>query len=148
MNKYEKSLMRECLTLAGTDNWYDDVMPESFRVPCVYFPPAHASPGGSAFNSYEARVTIYAKVFAGTRRQAGEIAEAISAGIMEKRQRIPLLNPDGTESGETFKVEPPDTSIIDDGVAQVVLTYSLYKGYYEEEATGVHEIIINQEIKE
>lgn len=148
MNAYEASLLKECLTLGELRQWYDDEMPESFNVPCVYFPAAHAEPFDSTLNGYEARKTIYAKVFAATRRQAGEIAEKIVDGIMDRRQRIPLLNQDGTESGETFKVDTPTSSLIDDGVAQIVLTYKLHPKFYEEHSTGVHEIIITQELRE
>ena len=148
MNAYEKSLLRECLTLAGITQWYEDTMPENFYVPCIYFPAAHADPQSSTFNEYEARKTIYAKVFASTRRQAGEIAETISDGIMNLKRLIPLLNVDGSESGEVFKVDAPITSVIDDGAAQIILTYKLHTRFYEEEADGVHEIIINQELKQ
>lgn len=148
MNAYEKSLLKQCLTLAGITQWYADTMPEDFYVPCIYFPAVYADPQSSTLNEYAARKTIYAKVFASTRREAGELAEKIADGIMEKRRLIPLLEQDGTESGETFKVEPPVTSVIDDGTAQIVLTYNLRKRFYEDESTGIHEIIITQEIRD
>ena len=148
MNKYEYSLLAKCIALGNLSNWYAEEMPEDFAIPCIYFPPAVAAPGAHSLNAYEGRKVIYAKIFARTRRQAGEIAETISDGLMKGKRIVPVLKADtGKESGETFKIGEPLTNVIEDGVAQITLSYRLYQKYTEDAATKIQNLNLNEYLK-
>lgn len=129
MDQYASSLARVCLELGGMSVFYDDNVPENFAIPSLYFPSPEQTPSGSALNSYQTRYSIYAKVFAVTRKEAGELAGRIVRGIMGRQCRIPLYNEDGTDSGMSLKLEPPTSWIVDEGMAQVTLTYRITRAF-------------------
>ena len=87
MDQYASSLARICLELGGISVFYENNVPEDFVIPSLYFPSAEQVPSGSALNSYQLKHSIYAKVFALTRREAGELAGKIVEGIMDKQCR-------------------------------------------------------------
>lgn len=127
MDQYESSLARICLELSGISVFYEDNVPEDFAIPSLYFPPAEQASSGSALNSYQLKYTIYAKVFALTRREAGELAGKIVKGIMERQCRLPVFHENGTDSQMILKLDPPTSWIVDEGMAQVTLTYRLVR---------------------
>lgn len=144
MDQYLASLARACTDLGGLTNFHTDNMPSDFAVPALYFPPPESDPSGSAFNSYRTEYTIYAKVFAATRQDAMDIAEMIVQGIMLKKCRLPVYGVDGKETGDILKVQPPGARVIDEGVAQITLIYSIYRQYPKETVTMMKDIGINK----
>ena len=108
MDQYESSLARICLELGGISVFYENNVPENFAVPSLYFPPAEQASSGSALNSYQLKYSVYAKVFALTRREAGELAGKIVKGIMDRQCRLPVFREDGTRSEEhTSELQSP-----------------------------------------
>ncbi len=144
MDQYESSLARICLELGGISVFYEDNVPEDFAIPSLYFPPAEQAPSGSALNSYQLKYSIYAKVFALTRREAGELAGKIVKGIMDRQCRLPVFNEDGTDSGMIIKLDPPASWIVDEGMAQVTLTYRLVKSITSVELPATSSVGINK----
>lgn len=144
MDRYIASLARACLEMGGLETLYMDNIPSDFMVPSLYFPPTEIDPSGSAFNSYRTDYTIYAKVFAATRQDAMDKAEAITEGMMRSRCLLPVYNPDGTESGELIKVDPPAARVIDEGVAQINLAYHIVRRFKEQQVDMVQKIGINK----
>ena len=144
MDRYVASLARACLEMGGLETFYTDNIPSDFAVPSLYFPPEEIDPSGSALNSYRTDYTIYAKVFAATRQDAMDIAESIVEEMMRLRRLLPVYNPDGTESGELIKVDPPAARVIDEGVAQINLAYHIVRKYKEQQVTMVQNIGINK----
>lgn len=145
MNQYIASLANTCLSLASANlEFYAESVPENFRIPALYFPPSEVDSSESALNSFSTRRTIYAKVFASDRNGALEIAEGIQQGIMLYRCHIPLYDVDGKATGTHFKVEPPDARIIDEGMAQITLSYTLISAFPEEEIPKAKSIDINK----
>jgi len=144
MDQYFASLARACTDMGGLTNFHTDNMPSDFAVPALYFPPPETDPSGSAFNSYRTEYTIYAKVFAATRQDAMDIAESIVQGIMQKKCRLPVYSVDGKETGAILRVQPPGARVIDEGVAQITLIYSIHRGFPKESLPMMKEIGINK----
>lgn len=144
MDRYVASLAKACLSMGDLETLYTDNIPSDFKVPSLYFPPTEMDPSGSALNSYRTDYTIYAKVFAATRQDAMDIAGVIVQEIMRLRCLLPVYNPDGTESGELIKVNPPAARVIDEGVAQINLAYHIVRKYKEQQVTMVQNIGINK----
>lgn len=148
MDAYTASLANRCLVLSGIENFFTGNVPENFRIPALYFPPPEETPGNWTLNGHETTYTVFAKVFAATREAAMELADAIAQGIMAGRRFIPLLGADGTETGNLFKVDPPDARIVDEGVAQVTLAWKAVRQYREEDADMIAEIEIHKEVRD
>lgn len=144
MNQYESSLARTCLELGGISVLYETNVPEDFAVPSLYFPAVETFPSGSALNSYQTKYSIYAKVFALTKREAGELAEKIVEGIMQKNCRLPVYKEDGTDSGMCIKLEPPSSRVVDEGMAQVILSYKIIKAFTEVKHPAAKTVGINK----
>lgn len=146
MDAYLASLAKLCLTLSGIENFFTGNVPQEFRIPALYFPPPEETPEAWSMGGYAVSYAVYTKVFAATREDALSFADAISRGIMARRRLVPLLAPDGTKTGEAFKTGPPEARIIDEGVAQVLLSYRLIRPYTEEEAEKIKKIYIREEV--
>lgn len=144
MDQYIASLARACTAMSGISILYTDNVPQDFAIPSLYFPPFESDPSGSAFNSYRTGYTIYAKVFSATRSQAMALAENIVQGIMRKKCRLPVYKEDGTESGDILRVSPPVARVIDEGVAQITLTYQIRRKFTEPKSPGAAEVKINK----
>lgn len=144
MDQYASSLARVCLELGGIPVFYEDNVPENFYIPSLYFPAPELIPEASALNSYQEKYSIYAKVFALTRKEAGELACKITRGIMGRQGMIPVYNEDGTDSGMSLKVEPPASRIVDEGLAQVTLSYKIIRAYAEVKHPAAAAVGINK----
>ena len=144
MDQYASSLARICLELGGISVFYENNVPEAFVIPSLYFPSAEQVPSGSALNSYQLKHSIYAKVFALTRREAGELAGKIVEGIMDKQCRLPVFHEDGTDSGMILKLDPPTSWIVDEGIAQVTLTYRLIRAFTSVKHPAASSVGINK----
>ncbi|MCX4377589.1 MAG: hypothetical protein OSJ61_15635 [Lachnospiraceae bacterium] len=144
MNQYEASLARICLECSGISVLYEDNVPEKFVVPSLYFPAAEIFSAGSALNSYQTKYAVYAKVFAYTKREAGELAEKIVKGIIQRNCRFPVYNKDGTNSGTVIKLEAPASRIVDEGMAQVTLSYKIIRAFAKVRSPTVQSVGINK----
>lgn len=144
MDQYESSLARTCLELSGISYLYEDNVPENFMVPSLYFPVPAAFPSVSALGSFRSRYTVYANVFAVSRREAGELAEKIVQGIMRKNCLLPVFEESGADSGKALKLEPPSSKVIDEGMAQVTLSYSIIRFYTRTATAKTQGVNINK----
>lgn len=144
MDQYESSLARACLELGGISVFYEDNVPEDFEIPSLYFPPAETAPSGLGLNSYQTKYSIYAKIFALTKREACGLAEKIARGIMDKKCRLPVYREDGTDSGQLMKLELPVSWAVDEGMAQVTLTYRITRAFTEMEHPAAKAVGINK----
>ena len=145
MDRYYASLANACLEMGGITHFYSDNVPDDFAVPSLYFPPFESYPSVSALNSYQTSYTLYANVFALTRQDAMEIAEKIVQGIMQKKCRLPVLNSDGSDSGTIFKLNPPEARVVEEGVAQLTLTYSIIKEFKKKTYPKMQNFGINKD---
>ena len=131
MDQYESSIARACLEYSGISALYEDSVPEDFIIPSLYFPPAELSTSSSTLKSYQSKYSIYAKVFALTKREACGLAEKIVRGIIDKGCKLPVYNFDGTDSGAIIKLDPPTAFGVDEGMAQVTLAYKIIRSSIE-----------------
>lgn len=133
MDQYNACLARACLEYGGLDYLYTGKVPSDFKIPCLYLPPDDLGSSKSALNNYAIKHSVYAKVFAKDREAAGEIMTAIVEGIAQMRYRLPVYAQDGTKTGEILQIQPPDARVIDEGVAQITLVYTIKRRYPEPE---------------
>lgn len=144
MDQYESSIARACLELGGILYLYEDNVPENFMVPSLYFPAPSVFPSASTLGSYQSCYSIYANVFAATKREAEKLAEKIVQGIMLKKCLLPVFEENGTDSGKVIKLDPPSSRGIDEGMAQITLTYCIIRAFTQTKSAGVESMNINK----
>lgn len=127
MNQYEASIARACLEYSGIQYFYDDNVPEDFMIPSLYFPTSEIDTNAVQLNGYNTKYSIYAKVFALTKREALELAEKIVQGIISNHCMLTIFNADGTKGTGLIKLETPSARVIDEGIAQITLSYRILR---------------------
>lgn len=145
MERFRMSLAKACLSFSGISDIYYDTITDGFAMPSIYFPPADITQEKDGMNTYKQCSTIYTKVFAATTREAAEIADRITSGIMVLRCRLPVYGKDGKETGEVLRLESPEMVTVDIGVVQVTMTYKIVRRYGKTEYPKSQETVINKD---
>ena len=134
MQQEMASIIRSVLEFAGDPSPYYFDIPENFAVPSIYFPSPELETSGETFFHYGTDYTIYAKCFAMTSEDAYWMALLVAAKIREKRNLIPLISSTGEVlPGQWVRVGDPSAKPLDDGAAQLKLTWRTRKPYEGEE---------------
>lgn len=145
MNQYEASIARACLEYTGIQYFYDENVPENFMIPSLYFPTSEIDTNAVQLNGYNTKYSIYAKVFALTKREALELAEKIVQGIISNHCMLTIFNADGTKGTGLIKLETPSARVIDEGIAQITLNYRILRKCIEtNKAPGANSIGVNK----
>lgn len=113
---------------------YFDRIPQSMVIPCMYFPgPIIVSASDSLYaylNVYQLFIKIFTVKTQDAYRQAHSIAEAFRAA----RGIIPIINQDGSLSGDFMQINlDVETKPLDEGVAQLSLKWKSRYWYDREE---------------
>jgi hypothetical protein len=109
---------------------FSDKVPSRIVRPSMYFSLPDVSDALFSKQSFEQTLIIRVKLFEDTSEQALFKAEEIAQSIRVNRFSIPVINEDGSESAERLTFERIDTSLVDDEVSQVTLTFEI-QHYFE-----------------
>ena len=110
------SIARYVLNKTGLEHYYTDILPETFVYPSVYFPAPELDTEYDTLSTYSVYYRMPVRFFAADNQSAYRLALTAANHLISERNRIPLINPDGTESGKYFKVKKSDVKNIDIGV--------------------------------
>jgi len=128
------SIMAFALRNADNPNPYYWSVPEDFRYPAIFFPQPEIETGGETFCTYAMRYSWYIDIFCKTTEDAFELAHKVLTALKRRRNLIPLLSEDGSETGECLRLNDPSVKAIDTGVAQLTLTWTSLRPYDSEDA--------------
>lgn len=130
------SIIKFVLDNAGGPAPYYWNVPEHFSVPAAYFPPPEIDTGGETFLTYYMDYAWYIKLFHKTGQGAYAMSHAVTTAIRAERNLIPLIAEDGsTIEGEWVRVNDPQLKVLDDGAAQLTVTWRSRKPYNYVEPT-------------
>lgn len=110
------SIIRFILDKAGLQNYYTDVLPNTFAYPSAYFPTPELKSEHSTLSTYVIHYRMPVRFFAANNQSAYDYALAAATALIAGRNHIPLINADGTESGIGFRVKQSEVEKIDTGV--------------------------------
>ena len=113
---------------------YDAQIPESFEKPSLYFPTPHVFDGNDTNTTYMKTYSLSVKLFHHDSKQAHSEAERIADAIRAERSVIPLLNDDGSPTGDYVRFTRIETRVSDEGVAIILLNWD--SRYYYEKPTA------------
>lgn len=124
------SIIKFVLDCAGNPAPYYWNLPQDFTIPAIYFPTPELDTGGETFLTYNIDYVWYIKLFNNTEQGAYALGNAVVTAIREARNLIPLIDQDGSEiSGEWVRVNDPQLKVVDDGAAQLAISWRSRRPY-------------------
>ena len=124
------SIIAFILSKAGGVAPYYWNVPQHFQTPSAFFPPPEFDTGGETFLTYSVDYAWYIKVFHKTDQDAYAIASTVASAIRGARNLIPLISEDGNVvEGGFVRVNDPKVKLVDNGVAQIAVTWRSRKPY-------------------
>ena len=118
------SIIKFLLNSTGNPSPYYYEVPQSFAVPAAFFPQADIDTGGETLITYNMDYTIFVKFFSNTTEGAYRLGLMAVTAIRGKRNLIPLITGDGEDiPGQGLRINDPDMKMLDDGAAQVRISW-------------------------
>lgn len=127
------SIMAFALHYADNPSPYYWNVPEKFCYPAMYFPQPEITTGGETMRTYAMRYSWYINIFSDTTEKAWALAWKVLTALKQQRNLVPLLNEDGSKSNSGLRLNDPSAKVIDNGVAQLTLTWTSRRPYDCEE---------------
>lgn len=116
---------------------YDLKLPQDFQVPSLYFPQPTANSGNDTNQTYLRSYTLNIKLFHHDTNQAYYKAEEIADKIMINREIIPMVNEEGSETGDFIRFNRIETRVGDNGVAMLILNWDSRYFYHKKELLAI-----------
>lgn len=126
----------------GARNYFDEV-PESFYVPSRYFPVPNTSSRKVSLSAYCTEITMEVWFMDRTDWEANARATAIRNQIILNRCRLPIVNSDGSYTGEKLRVKEPELRKIDEGIVRATILIQDYFRVEDDALEKVQEYIYN-----
>lgn len=124
------SIIKYVYEQAGKPSPYYWNVPQNFTVPAVYYPTPEIDTGGETFLTYYMDYAWYIKLFDRTEQGAYTMGHAALSAIRAAKNLIPLITEDGSEiEGSWVRVNDPSLKVIDDGAAQLTITWRSRRPY-------------------
>lgn len=114
---------------------YFEEVPEDFLTPCIFYPTPEPDASLYSTGAFATRFVMYIKFMDHDTLSAYNMAAAVLKAVMEKRNKIPLIDEMGKLTGKHFRVNAPKVKKIEQGVYQMELSWSRYTRY---EAVDIH----------
>lgn len=122
---------------------YFDEVPEDMDIPCVFYPVPHQKNGSFSTNAYSTTFTLYAKVMDINNVSAGWKSSQIVQAIGKNRNKIPLVNEKGKQTGKNFRIDSVEATKADEGVWQIEISWRRYTKFTDNATTLAREFFFN-----
>lgn len=124
------SIIKFVLDRAGGPSPYYWNVPRHFTVPAAYFPTPELDTGGETFLTYYTDYVWYVKLFHKSGQGAYAIGSAVVEAIRAERNLVPLIQQNGSAiEGEWVRVNDPKLKVLDDGAAQLTISWRSRRPY-------------------
>lgn len=127
--------------------FYTKRVKEGFANPSLYCPPPQMVGGQDTFSTYLKTYIWPIKIFDKDSELASRKAESIADKIMSLRFTIPLVAPDGSETGDGLRFKRVEAKEIDDGVAQILLSWDSHYLFERKTYMKMHSLYLSIELK-
>lgn len=140
MNKIDKEVasiyheVKRILTLHEISvEQYVLEVPEEMKLPNISYSFPEITSGSHSLSAYQKNAILFLTVFHTDTFQAMGLAELIVDEISRNRNKIPLVDVDGTVTNERLVLSDfPTSKRIEEGVAQIEIHYPVYPEYHKE----------------
>lgn len=127
------SIMKYTLDRANNPSPYYYEVPQHFAVPAVYFPTPEITTDGETFRTYKMEYDWYIKIFHKSSHEAYALGLVVLMAIKGNRNYIPLIAITGERTGGNIRLNDPKLKVLDDGAAQLSLSWTSRRPYSVEE---------------
>ena len=134
------SIIKWLLDKSGNPRPYYYNVPQSFIVPAAFFPTPKIDTGGETLASYNMDYVMYVKFFANTSQEAYRLGLSALTQTRTAHNLVPLINEDGEETGAGIRINDPALKMLDDGAAQLTVSWRSRRPYEGEDAEKVMSI--------
>lgn len=128
------SIIKFTLDRAGNPSPYYYEVQKHFNVPAVYFPTPEIETGGETFLTYNMEYIWFIKIFHKTSEEAYSLGLSVLTAIKGNRNLIPLIDETGERVEGNVRVKDPKLKVLDNGAAQLTLSWTSRRPYNAEEA--------------
>lgn len=126
---------------------YDREIPIQIKTPSLYFPPPSVVDGNDTVSTYMKTYSLNVKLFHKDSQQAHDEAEKIAEAVRERRSTIPLVDTEGTETGESLRINRIESRISDKGVAVLVVQWNSRYWYKRDEKPSLQDFDFTSGVK-
>lgn len=91
--------------------------------------------------------SLNVKLFHKDSQQAHDEAEKIAEAVRERRSTIPLVDTEGTETGESLRINRIESRISDKGVAVLVVQWNSRYWYKRDEKPSLQDFDFTSGVK-
>lgn len=128
------SIIKYTLDTTKNPSPYYYEVPQNFTVPSVYFPTPELTTGGETFLTYSVDYIWFIKLFHKTTQEAYALGLMALTAIKANRNLIPLITETGEAAGKKVRLNDPSLKTLDNGAAQLTLSWRSRRPYNAEEA--------------
>lgn len=126
---------------------YLERIPEGMQFPSMYVPPPITVDSPFTSSAYRVSCSLAIKIFHNTTREAAELAEDYAYAVRSNRRLIPLLDEEGQPTSRYIRVTSCSVSTIDDGVAQLTISWDSLRKYHQMDWPKIMQIFTTLEIE-
>lgn len=145
MNQEVGSIMSHFYSLFPVKIYTKEV-PEKFEVPSLYFPEPFSFDGNDTTSTFMKTYNLVVKLFHTDTQLANSEAERVADTVRRKRMLIPLVEQDGTPTGEYLRISRIDTRIVD-GTASITINWDSRYHYDRKEYSPLEHFEFDNEVK-
>ncbi len=141
------SVMRFVLeTLENPYPYYEEI-PEGFLVPAVYFPVPEIETDNDTLSAYKLTyVWNISFIHRGT-REAHDMALKVMEGLKKNRNKVKIINEDGSETEKSFYVKTSRIAETESGTVQMTVEWESRRLYTMEAVLKMRRYYVNSYIK-
>ena len=122
-------------------------LPEQFRIPAVYFPRPEIGSSGDTLNTYALDFSLFVKFFHRTKEDAYELGYTALNALLERRNRIPLIDESGKPTGKYIRIRDPTLRAVDESAVQLQIDWTARKPFADAPETMMQTYEIETQIK-
>lgn len=111
---------------------YFEEVPEDLLVPCVFYPTPEQDTQAYSVSAYATNFTMYIKFMDISSMKAYAMAGLVLQAMTERRNKIPLVDENGKQTGKHFQLNMPEISKVDAGVYEMKVSWKRYTRYAED----------------
>ena len=141
------SIMRFLTETSGNPAPYYNNVPEQFRVPAIYFPRPDIRQWRRHAEHLRTGFSLSSNFFHRTKEDAYELGYTALNALLERRNRIPLIDESGKPTGKYIRIRDPTLRAVDESAVQLQIDWTARKPFADAPETMMQTYEIETQIK-
>lgn len=112
---------------------YFNQVPQNFKIPSIFFPPAEVRAGNYTMGSYLLQYSWYLKFFAKSKGAAYQLAHRTMESLYRQKNKIALINEAGGLTGEVIRIKHAEMKDLDQNAYELMIEWEVVRPYDTQE---------------